>query len=151
MLNLKKNKWRYLGIALIIAVLLIIIYFSSQPIEISRSQTRYAKRVILQLIGSDSVFRNLSFGIGLRNMAHIFLYSLLGFFMTLTQKGFGLKTVCYSLGGVLIFALLDEFHQSFVPGRGAELKDVGTDLLGGLIGILLAGLLKKILKFFEKK
>ena len=35
---------------------------------------------------------------------------------------------------VLLFAMSDEFHQSFVPGRGASLIDVGIDLLGGVIG-----------------
>jgi len=31
---------------------------------------------------------------------------------------------------VLLFALSDEFHQSFVPGRDARLIDVGIDLMG---------------------
>jgi VanZ family protein len=35
------------------------------------------------------------------------------------------------------YALTDEFHQLFVPGRGAMLKDVGIDSLGALIGATL--------------
>lgn len=141
---------KYFGIALIIITLIVIVYFSNQPIEISRNQTRYAKRLILSIIGEDSGIRNLSFGIGLRNLAHLFLYGVLGFLVALVQRGFGWKIVFYSLLGVLIFALLDEFHQSFVPGRGAELKDVGTDLMGGTIGIAFAGVLKKVFRRDKK-
>ena len=30
----------------------------------------------------------------------------------------------------IVFALRDEFHQLFVPGRSAELTDLGVDLAG---------------------
>lgn len=36
---------------------------------------------------------------------------------------------------VFIYALTDEFHQSFVPGRTAALMDIIIDNLGSLIGI----------------
>lgn len=35
------------------------------------------------------------------------------------------------------FAGLDEYHQSFVAGRGPSVKDVGIDSTGAFIGILL--------------
>ncbi len=38
----------------------------------------------------------------------------------------------------LIYALSDEYHQTFVDGRGAEFADVILDLSGVAIGILLA-------------
>ena len=38
----------------------------------------------------------------------------------------------------VLFASTDEFHQSFVPGRGPRLMDVGIDALGAGIGLLLA-------------
>jgi len=34
-------------------------------------------------------------------------------------------------------ALMDEFHQSFVPSRTSSLFDVGFDCMGGLIALLL--------------
>jgi VanZ family protein len=34
----------------------------------------------------------------------------------------------------LLYAVTDEIHQSFVPGRGPSPVDVFIDLLGGLIG-----------------
>lgn len=38
-------------------------------------------------------------------------------------------------------AALDEYHQSFVAGRGPSLRDVGIDCAGALIGLLLLQLL----------
>lgn len=34
---------------------------------------------------------------------------------------------------IFIYALTDEYHQSFVPGRTAEIFDVAMDCLGGLL------------------
>jgi VanZ family protein len=39
--------------------------------------------------------------------------------------------------GCQIYALSDEFHQLFVPGRAFELSDLGLDAIGILAGLLL--------------
>ena len=46
-------------------------------------------------------------------------------------------------GGVfcVLFAFLDEYHQSFVAGRGPSLRDVGIDSIGILGGLLTAQLI----------
>ena len=36
----------------------------------------------------------------------------------------------------LIYAITDELHQSFVPGRYATTKDIGYDMLGVAIALL---------------
>ncbi|HKY83959.1 MAG TPA: VanZ family protein [Anaerolineales bacterium] len=40
----------------------------------------------------------------------------------------------------LLFALSDEFHQSFVYGRHSALRDVGIDSLGAALALLVATL-----------
>jgi VanZ family protein len=45
-----------------------------------------------------------------------------------------------ALGAVVIaglFSLTDEYHQSFVPGRTASIKDCGIDTFGALLAMLL--------------
>lgn len=37
----------------------------------------------------------------------------------------------------LLYAASDEWHQSFVPGRGPSLRDVGIDGLGVIFGLAL--------------
>jgi VanZ family protein len=41
------------------------------------------------------------------------------------------------LAGCMLYALSDEFHQLFVPGRAFQLSDLGLDLFGIIIGLLL--------------
>lgn len=40
---------------------------------------------------------------------------------------------------VVLFALSDEFHQSFVQGRTSSLRDVGIDTAGALLALVFAG------------
>jgi VanZ family protein len=45
-----------------------------------------------------------------------------------------------ALAGCGLYALSDEFHQSFVPGRNAALMDVGIDLIGASIGLIISSI-----------
>ena len=47
------------------------------------------------------------------------------------------RTLAYAFGLALAYALFDEVHQSFVPGRTCTLADIGYDLVG--IGLALGG------------
>ncbi|MEL6694885.1 MAG: VanZ family protein [Bacteroidota bacterium] len=37
----------------------------------------------------------------------------------------------------IAYAMTDEFHQTFVPGRGASIRDVGVDSLGVCLGMII--------------
>lgn len=43
---------------------------------------------------------------------------------------------------VLLYALSDEFHQSFVPGRHPDLFDIATDLVGAAAALFALSLLR---------
>lgn len=43
----------------------------------------------------------------------------------------------YSLGICLIFAISDEIHQGFVPGRTPHVRDVVIDFCGAIVGIAI--------------
>jgi VanZ family protein len=57
------------------------------------------------------------------------------------DREFGLRLALLSILMVAGYAALDEFHQSFVPGRVAAVSDVLLDTSGGAAGILIAALL----------
>ncbi len=57
------------------------------------------------------------------------------------NQEFGLRLALLSILMVAGYAALDEFHQSFVPGRGAAVSDVLLDTSGGAAGILIVALL----------
>jgi len=53
-----------------------------------------------------------------------------------------------SIGIAGLYALSDEFHQLFVPGRGAAVFDYGIDLVGAAFAMLV---LHGCLRFFPPK
>ena len=46
----------------------------------------------------------------------------------------------------VLYRVLDELHQAFVPGRTASEADLGLDAAGALIGVGLALLLPSLAK-----
>jgi VanZ family protein len=70
-------------------------------------------------------------GFWIRKLAHFSLYAVLTFCLNLS--GLRLRWVIISL---IILASVDEFHQSFIPGRTGTYKDVIIDCLGGIFMLL---------------
>lgn len=74
----------------------------------------------------------------LRKLAHIILYSFLGFFMVRAfwHASFWSKKlrVSVAIGIVIVYAVLDEIHQGFTAYRNASLTDVGLDAAGAVLG-----------------
>jgi VanZ family protein len=80
----------------------------------------------------------------IRKCAHVFEYFV---FSLLILRGLraGIKErhLAWALAAIAIvaaYAALDEFHQSFVPGRGASVWDVLLDASGGAAAQLVAWL-----------
>lgn len=70
---------------------------------------------------------------------HAIGYALLGlayYFALPPRLSVGYRRVLALLMAVL-FALSDEYHQSFVEGRGSSIRDVAIDSAGALVGLLL--------------
>jgi VanZ family protein len=42
------------------------------------------------------------------------------------------------------YAVTDEFHQAFTPGRNASLLDVGIDALGAFVGLVSLGVWRRL-------
>lgn len=53
----------------------------------------------------------------------------------------------------LIYAITDEYHQSFVAGRGPSARDVCIDTAGVFIGIIIILIIVSVFKtlFMEKR
>lgn len=46
-----------------------------------------------------------------------------------------LKNYLFAFALAVLYALTDEWHQAFVPGRSASLLDSGVDAIGALVGL----------------
>ncbi len=76
----------------------------------------------------------------IRKAAHFSLYAGMGFlgYLWLRRKEYNISTV---MSSVFLFAALDEFHQTFVPGRTGLVSDIFLDCLGAACGVFAAYLL----------
>jgi len=68
-------------------------------------------------------------------VAHMILYALFGFLLYLTMKNspypsFSAHAMLFAIAIGVIYGISDEFHQSFVPGRSANIPDLVADGLG---------------------
>jgi len=77
----------------------------------------------------------------LRKIAHITEYFILTFLLYRAFKGsFNMNITqffIYPATLSFLYAVSDEFHQSFVPGRSASIRDVLIDTIG-IIGFYIA-------------
>ena len=89
------------------------------------------------LIFAFSSVPDLGTGLGgwdlvLRKLAHAAEYAVLG---ALLLRATGRIGVALALG--VAYAVSDEIHQTFVPGRAGKPLDVAIDTLGVVVGIAL--------------
>jgi VanZ family protein len=76
---------------------------------------------------------------------HLIEFGGLGFALVLNRDVFGnlrgrQRSFRMGLSGIL-WAVLDEYHQSFVPGRDCSIQDMMADVAGLFLGIWLFSLL----------
>jgi len=135
----RKNRlWRY-GPLVLWAVL---IFLGSGDV-LSASHTSILVRLAHQLFPGASPEVLAFFHFLVRKAGHLTEYAILAILAarafrtsshaTLRRHWFWAAWIL-----VIVYALSDEFHQSFVPTRGASIHDSMIDSVGGLIGLAIA-------------
>lgn len=148
-LKFKKNLIfkRILFIIMILTTFYIIFNFSAQDGEESGSLSKKITEVIVNLI---SKIKNMDISTKLyyierlhpiiRKMAHFGIYTIVGFSVMGFMCTFDIRNVFKFLVSFAIgvtYAITDEIHQYFIPGRAASAVDVCIDSAGVLIGIFI--------------
>jgi VanZ family protein len=109
----------------------VIFLFSNQP---------YSGQVTERYFGTYNIpVRKFSHG---AEYAILYLLSCRAFLLS-GEKWHG-KSALMALALCCLYALTDEWHQSFVPGRSATLSDAGIDSIGALCACVVQQLFKKI-------
>lgn len=121
--------------------MVLIFYLSHQPAHKSNQLSKGATEIVVETVERvaprvDINKRN--FNHILRKKAHFFTYLVLGILVASGLRKSGL--VGYKLVGLAIlicvlYAISDEMHQLFVPGRGGQVRDVLIDSAGAIVGI----------------
>jgi VanZ family protein len=84
-----------------------------------------------------------------RKAAHFTEYAILGLlaaraFRTSPRTAIRQRWFLISLGLIVVFALLDEYHQSFVDTRTASVYDSLIDIAGGLTALMIVKKIRPI-------
>lgn len=83
-----------------------------------------------------------------RKIAHFTEYAILAFlaaraFRTSPRPALANRWVLAAFALVIVYALLDEYHQTFVPSRTASIYDSFIDMTGGLVTLLVLRLRRR--------
>lgn len=143
---------KYIIWIIVIIWMLLIFYFSQQPVEKSSDlSSGITERIIetVEIIApTDEISVDRLHHI-IRKNAHFFIFFCLGLFVFTAlknrkMKGFRKERVAFYI--CMLYAISDEVHQLFVSGRGAQVKDVFIDSAGAACGILVASLISSFVK-----
>ena len=124
--------------------MMVIIFIGSTDLGAASHQSRFLLPILRWLGFDDPAVRGIILAI--RKLGHLTEYALLAIFLWrawMLRPVFRPPMSWHWREAILPFAicvgyaLLDEFHQSFVPSRGASLMDVLIDACGALIGLML--------------
>ena len=132
---------KQLSIILVLIWMIIIFIMSSFNATDSANQSNFIVNIISNILNIENV-RLLSLII--RKLAHFTEYLILGtLVINMFTKNNAKKTYLLSILLCIIYAISDEIHQIFVPGRACQIKDILIDSVGSITGIYLFKLLKK--------
>lgn len=134
----RRRLWRYGPLLLWIAF----ISFASTSEFSAANTSQIIRPLLLWLFPNLSEARLAVIHFLTRKAGHFTEYAALAFFASrafITSSNSFIQRYWFRLGLLLvvIYAFLDEFHQSFVPSRTASVYDSAIDVAGGLSVLLI--------------
>lgn len=142
-----------IGKFIIFTIFMTTFWFSSKPADVSSGQSQGVLVKVRIITKEDIIHRTPKYRFWrhhIRKMAHFGLYAIAGIGAFLATGD-----IKKSILIVFVMGSIDEFHQYFIPGRGAQVSDVLLDTFGGTTGALFTKVIETILtrknKSFRKK
>ena len=134
----KANQRKLLIMLAVVFWMAIIFKLSAQPGEQSNLLSTKVTTLIVSLAQQFRPDVNvMSLNYFIRKCAHFLAYLVLGIVMLFAMKRIGYtgkKGVVFTLLLCISYAITDELHQAFVPGRTPKLLDVLIDSSGDSLG-----------------
>ncbi|MBD2847550.1 VanZ family protein [Paenibacillus sp. IB182496] len=131
---------------LVVLAMGLIFMLSHQPASTSRELSDGFSRAIASVLGwvaPDASWDTRSLNHIVRKNAHFFIYLGMGFVAMLALRSLRIRlwrSAGLALLLCVLYAVADEVHQMFVPGRGAQVRDVLIDSAGASLGVGLYAL-----------
>lgn len=152
---------RNITLMLIIVVCMVIFRFSSEDSGESTGTSDFVIGCIINInpftkaldsVQKEEIKENMKMPI--RKLAHFSIYTVLGITVMCHMSTYGINRY-KRIGGSLILGMLyavsDEIHQLFVPGRSGQISDVCIDTVGVLFGICIFLLIKNVVRKMRGK
>lgn len=154
------SKYRIVSIIPALCMMIAIFYFSSQD---ASSSSKLSGGIVTQMFGTiedilevelvepDNYHKIEKVETLIRKLAHMTEYAILAIALYIPFYVYGKrgrKIILWSETLCIIYAITDEIHQLFVPGRSGQFVDVFIDGIGGLIGCFI---ISKILMNLHKQ
>ncbi|HEU0208017.1 MAG TPA: VanZ family protein [Candidatus Udaeobacter sp.] len=135
---------RFLKYWLLLLIWLGVMFGASTNLLSSEHTSRYIVPFLLWLKPGASPNTTYMVSVVVRKCAHVIEYAILALLLwRLLHSRPSLRTrntICFGavLLGCALFAISDEFHQTFVKSRTPSVRDVCLDMTGALVGVLIA-------------
>lgn len=149
---MKKRPVRYSLLLLALVWMTLIFGFSAQSATesgglsaiITEPLTKLIVRISEAMSASEEAVLYAKVDNIVRIFAHFSEYTVLGMLLTAVLRAFGIKNgfVPWLVGAV--YAVTDEWHQAYSPGRASDPIDVLIDAAGVLCGVVIYHVVRKI-------
>src|SRR5690625_733386 len=149
-----KKLHRLLAWTLVLCWMGMIFYLSHQPATVSSELSSSITQIFIHVIEITLPFVQLqqeTWHFLIRKSAHFIAYLMLGIFIIHALYVSDLRRydgIIIAIAISCFYAISDEIHQIFIPGRSGEIRDVMIDTFGATSGILLYRL---FVLFFSKR
>ena len=145
---MQNRKKRLFPLVITILIMAFIFLQSALPADLSKEESNLIVQALIEFLHVDP--KILSFAV--RKCAHFTEYLLLGLSLFATVREYDpvrlerneqwQRTALLSWGIGALYALTDEVHQAFVPGRSCEIRDMLIDSCGVAAGVLIMAALR---------
>ena len=139
---MKKHVFRIAAVLITLGWMALIFGFSAQSGEESGGLSALIAQPITDVIAAwqgledqEALYQQVDGAV--RDMAHFCEYAVLGCLLTMALNGFGFSWRWLPWLTGVVYAVLDEWHQSYSPGRVCDPADVLIDACGVLCGVFL--------------
>lgn len=126
-----KNK--KLNIILVIIWMIFIFIMSSFNSNESSNQSNFIVNILSNIFNISNIE---ILSLIVRKLAHFIEYTILGILVYNLIYSYN-KKIYISTIICIIYAISDEIHQLFVPGRSCQILDILIDSMGSVTGIIL--------------
>ena len=138
----QRSVGRFLSRYLPLVAWLIFISYASSDSFSAANTSRIIGPLVLWLFPDTSPDSMLIIHFVVRKIAHFTEYAILAYlavraFRSSPRPALATRWFIAALALVVIYALLDEYHQTFVPSRTASIYDSLLDMSGGLVTLLI--------------